>query len=212
MAESRASYTFSDNLDSIWVLHRVAFEQSRSNMEPDVSEIYRAEIVLLVSAFDTYIHDVIADLKTEMLMDNRLWKKNLLCKYGFYPSIAKKIRRESDKKERKKKFRAALLNKLQHYTFQKSKRIAEVFSKCGFSDIWVSVCEYTDENVQQLTKKLDAIVKERDCIAHESHINPATGQKYPMTEKHVEEVRCFLLGIVGKIDQVIEDRNNYQTT
>ncbi len=198
---------FEDNVNSVNMLHYAAPKLNQLNIELDISEIYRSELVLLVSAFDTFIHDVIADLKTESLMDSRMWRKNLKSRYGISPSLTKKIRKEPDRNERKKKFRAASLEKLQHSTFQKSKRIASVFSECGFPDIWASVSDNTSDNADNLTKKLDAIVKERHKIAHESHIDPVTGKKRPMDADYIQEAGTFLVFIAFGIKQVVESRD-----
>ena len=206
MTEGSAYGRFCDNLDSVWVLHRVAFEQNRMNLESDVSEIYRAEIVLLVTALDAYIHEVTADLGTERLMNNKLWKKNLTCRCGIPPLLAKRIKKEPNKHKRMKMFRMALLKRIQVHTYTRSEAISNAFKKCNISNIWNEVSYYSQDDTITITKNLDAIVKERNLIVHQAHVNPATGQKYLMTEQHVEEVRAFISGIVGKIDFIIRNR------
>ena len=206
MTEGSAYDRFCDNLDSVWVLHRVAFEQNRMNLESDVSEIYRAELVLLVTALDAYIHDVTADLGTERLMNNKLWKKNLTCRYGIPPLLAKRIKKEPNKHKRMKMFRMALLKKIQVHTYTRSEAISNAFRKCKISNILDEVSCYSQDDTITMTKKLDAIVKERNLIVHQAHINPATGQKYLITEKHVEEVRAFISEIVGKVNILIKNR------
>jgi len=176
------------------------------NFEIDVSEFYRGELVLLVSAFDTYIHDVIADITTERLMSTKLWKKNLICKYGISRSLSKTIRNEPDKDKRRQMFRIELLKKLQEKTFQKSSAIAIIFSKNGIPNIWEVVSGYLHEEVTITTKKIDSIVRERNKIAHESHIDPRTGKKFSMTEKQIEEKRNYLLEIVKGIEYAIDTR------
>lgn len=198
--------TYQDNIDSASQLHRIAFEQKAMGMEYEVSELYRSELILIVSAFDTYFHDIIAEILTNRLLKGRTWKKKMKCRYGIRPHLAKSIIKETDFNNRKKRIREHLLDNLHKYTFQSSYSISKGFKRCKINDIWKQISEYLElDSEDTIKKKLDEIIKERNLIVHQAHLDPITGEKLQMTEKCVEDAKDVLLNIVNSIDEIAQN-------
>ena len=204
---TKALIIYTDNLDSIWQLHKVAMMQYKSGLESDVSEIYRAELVLLVSAFDAYMHDILADLQTKHLLTGKTWKKMMLCRFGIPPHMQKSLKREPSLDKRKVRIRPLILKKLQKYTYQRSYAIANGFKQCGVSDIWSEIGSLnTEESEKEIMKKVNAIINERNGIVHQAHRDAKNGEKMPMTEQHVDNAKDYLTDVVKRIDQIVEDK------
>ena len=204
---SKAYSTYTDNVSSAYQLHRIAYEQSASGMEYDVSELYRSELMLIVSAFDTYFHDILADIQTNRILKSKTWKRYMKCRYGFTPHLAKSLKRETNKGIRQQRIRKALLNNLHRYTYQKSKAISNGFAHCKIYDIWRQISQNWEEYIEADIKiKLDAIIKERNQIAHQAHIDPKTNEKRPISEKDVNKAKDFLTEIVKRVDTIVEER------
>lgn len=178
---SNALRTYYENIDSIYQLHRTAFEKEKMGMEPDITDILHAELILLVGAFDTYIHDVIADVQTDRLLNDKTWKKNLSFQYGEFHNC----------------------------TFPKSKAIAYAFNKCNICDIWEKITPYLNESPAIVQQKLDEMVHERNLIAHQAHKDSETRKKRSITFEYLENARSFLTQIANGVDQMIKDI--YQT-
>ena len=204
---SKAYSTYLDNVDSAYQLHRIASEQSASGMEYDVSELYRSELILIVSAFDTYFHDILADIQTKRILKGKTWKKYMRCRYGFSPQVVRSLKSEANKDIRKQRIRKALLNCLHRYTFQKSKAISNGFAHCKIYDIWRLVSlGWEDSSEADIINKLDAIIKERNLIAHQAHIDSETNEKRLISGEDVDKAKEFLTEIVLRVDAIVEER------
>ena len=174
---SNALSTYYENIDSINQLHRIAIEKEKTGMEPDITDILHAELTLLVCAFDTFIHDVIADVQTDRLLNDKTWKKNLIFQYGEFHK----------------------------YTFPKSKAIAYAFNKCNICDIWEKITPYLNESPAIVQQKLDEMVHECDLIAHQANKDSETRKKRSITFEYLENSKSFLTQIAIGFDQMIKD-------
>jgi hypothetical protein len=204
---TKAYSIYTDNVSSAYQLHRIAYEQNASGMEYDVSELYRSELILIVSAFDTYFHYILADIQTERILKSRTWKKFMRCRFGLSPHLARSLKRETNKDKRQQRIRKALQNSLHSYTFQKSKAISNGFANCGIYDIWKLVSlGWEDSSEADIRNKLDAIIAERNLIAHQAHIDSETNEKRLISGEDVDKAKEFLTEIVLRVDAIVEER------
>ncbi|MDD2265464.1 HEPN domain-containing protein [Sulfuricurvum sp.] len=178
------------NLSSVQDLEAVyiALEALTTNVVPK-GELLRAELVAMVSALDTYVHDIVREgLKhqytngTHNMHLNHIISTNQITSST---SLDNKIREINGYK-----------------SFQAPKKIKAAFEQIGILDIWAKV-ETALPNAEDTVSR---IVDRRNLIAHESDINPANGlgEKWPITLPHVQQVVTNIDRIVNILDSIAQ--------
>lgn len=197
----KAKALFDKNIHRVQALVDIARRIESENRE--ISEdILRAAIVLLVSALDTFIHDVVRIGMVQILRGERNQTQeyqkfavtmNLISFDGSYRWFEEEIRRRHSK-----------------LSFQTPKDIVDILKLIIKEDIWASMAAYLQENSEQLKKKLNAIVSKRNKIAHESDIDPTSnGESYnPVDspaelEKHIEFIKTLVFHLYKVLTQSI---------
>lgn len=170
------------NLSSVRDLETVyiALEALTASVVPK-GELLRAELVAMVSALDTYVHDIVREgLKHQYANSIQNAHLNHMISHNSITSSA------------------SLDNKIReingYKSFQAPKKIKVAFEQIGILDIWAKV-ETVFPNAEDIVNR---IVDRRNLIAHESDINPANGlgEKWPITLPHVQQV-------VNNIDRIV---------
>lgn len=144
-------------------------------------ELLRAELVSIVSALDTYVHDIV--------------REGLLCSYrkGIHNTyigwFAGKHTITS-----LAGFESKLREMHGYKTFQAPQRIADAVGMLGISDVWSRAAGIASDDETALA----LIVDRRNKIAHESDINPVNGLggKWPISIGMVRSV-------VGRVDNIV---------
>jgi len=164
-----------------------------TNTELDMSDILRAEIILLVSALDTFIHDVVRLGMLEILKGERKqtsrYKRfsitmNIISFDEEYSWFERAIREEHGK-----------------LTFQRAEKIKEIIEYIlEKRNIWELVADRIGKNKNDIIKQLNLIIKRRDQIAHESDIDPSyPDTMFPIEPDQTKEAILFIEEIVDAI-------------
>ena len=173
-----------------------------ANTELDMSDILRAEVVLIVSALDTFIHDIVRLGMLKILKGERKQTP----KYQNFSVKMKTINFD----EKYSWFEEEIRRRHSQLSFQQAKDIREAIDHISKKDILELVANKIEKNKDEIIKSLNLIIKRRNQIAHESDIDPTTkypNTRYPIDEQQTKEIITFIEEIVETIYIVIEEND-----
>ncbi|MCK5877073.1 MAG: hypothetical protein KAG43_05520 [Candidatus Marithrix sp.] len=170
-----------------------------ANTELDMSDILRAEVVLIVSALDTFIHNIVRLGMLEILKGDRTQTK----KYQEFSVKMKIIRFD----ERYSWFEEEIRRRHNQSSFQQAESIKKAMEHILETDIWKLVADKLQKDKKDITRKLDLIIKRRNQIAHESDIDPTfPNTRYPIDEQLTRDIIVFVEEIVETIYAILKFR------
>lgn len=165
----------------------------------DLSDLLRASLVLLVSAFDTYVHERV---RAGMLEAHRGVTPQTPSFAAFSVSMSAvgaaladttsdawletEIRRQHGLK-----------------SFQKAEKVAEALRLVSTLPVWDSVAADLGIPAKDLRIRLDLIVDRRNQIAHEADLDPTTGLRWPISDGDVEASISFVEQLVDSLERTI---------
>lgn len=150
----------------------------------DLTDILRAEVVLAVSAFDFFVHEI-----TRLGM--------LECHAGVRapPDAFKKfqIPMESAQTLTPANFDAIIRTKHGYLSFQHPDKVAEAIRLYSPIELWNSISLVVSMPAKAIKTDLTLIIDRRNKIAHEADTDPSyPGQRWPITRGQVEHIFDFL--------------------
>jgi hypothetical protein len=165
----------------------IALNAMTANSVPK-DEILRAELVLIVSAFDTYIHDIVLEVLRHKYVNG---KKN-----SYMQHIITKNAIVSENQ-----FVSKIRETHGFKTFQAPKKVSDAIGLLDIANIWSYFTSFPN-----IETTLSLIVQRRNHIAHESDINPANGlgEKWPIDLFMVQEVVKTIQTITRELDHIIQ--------
>ena len=186
------------SLDSI-----VAALGSPTTAALDLTDILRAELVLLVSALDHYIHEVVRLGMVESYRGTRSWTDRFR---RFEVSLGSALdglaqSADSDQTWLDEEIR------VRHgfRSFQTPDRVADAIRLISDVPLWDTVSQRMNTSAKQLKDRLSLIVDRRNRIAHEADMSPFPHQdRLPIDRQMVTEAVNFLEQVVESIHAVIE--------
>jgi hypothetical protein len=198
---NRAIQQFAINLQSAKQLG-IIYLAFVDKLTPAISldELLRAEIVLAVSALDCYIHDIV---RMGMLAAFKAGtgEPNAYLRFGVSLEFVKKLLSANTEDEKLIFFEHEIRQLHGFRTFQTADNISQALSFIGIKKIWEKVSAIIGITSADVRTKLDLIIGRRNCIAHESDIDPTLGigSKYSIDYPLIEKILEFLEIVVGAI-------------
>jgi len=196
-----AKKRFDKNIDSILVLSSIYDYLKQQVTAFDLSEVLRAEYVLIVSSLDFYIHEIVRNglLKKfdEQNNDTGLDKVAI-------PLDIVKVLLNTDGVERKQILNEIIKKILSKDSYQAPQAIEQALGIINIKKIWSELVKNTNESAADVRDKLSLIINERNKIAHESHINFLTGEKEGIDKQTVTDCLDYIKWFVDKVDYLVE--------
>lgn len=202
---NRAITQFEANLESARQLGVIfkAFHGKVTEAIP-LDELLRAEIVLVVSALDCYVHDVVRQgmVKTLSLTSG---ESNAYLAFGVSMHFVKRLLRATESGERANLLDHEVRRLHGFKTFQTSDNISKALSLVGITDIWSKVGVLLGIPAIDVKTRLNLIIDRRNKIAHEGDIDHSMGLtiKYPIDFPTIQKVVTFLESLVKNMHNVI---------
>lgn len=187
---------FEKNLQRVKELVRVAKQMEIENNQAS-QDILRSAMVLLVSALDTFVHDVVRIGMMQILKGERKQtpeyqkfriEMHVVSFNASYDWFDAEIRRRHSES-----------------SFQSAGNITKGLKLIYEKDIWSSIAQDLNGKEEETKKKLDAIVRKRNQIAHESDVDPTSFDEsyYPISVEDVEEHIKFIGKLVYSINRIL---------
>ena len=102
-------------------------------------------------------------------------------------------------------FDAEIRRRHSESSFQKAGKITEILKLIDEKDIWPRIAQDLNEKSEETKKKLNAIVRKRDQIAHESDVDPTSFDEsyYPISGEEVQEHIEFIEKLAYSMDKIL---------
>ena len=188
---------FRTNLDRVRSIHAL-YGNFSGAVTPivDLSDLLRAEVVLLVSALDHFIHELTRLGMMEIWRGTRAVTPAYL-RYSVSLDIATRMVSGTSMDahlDGEIRMRHGLL------AFQQPDRIADAVRLISSIELWNDVGLTLHESPVDVRSRLKLIVERRNKIAHEADVDPSyPGQRWPIDRQDVEDALAF----VEKIGEAI---------
>lgn len=194
---------FQENIERVRALGglHAAFDKVTTGAV-DLTDLLRAQIVMIVSALDYYIHEITRVGMLEVYDSTRpqtdAFLRFQVTMSGAMKGISKSIENEWLDTE--------IREKHGYQAFQHPDNIANavrLFSSC---ELWRSVALELNLNDQDVKSRLRAIVNRRNQIAHEADVDPSypeTGNRWPIAPADVTSALDFIQDVCEAIHTVV---------
>ncbi len=201
---------FRENLRSIRRLDGlcILLEQQGTSAD-DFSEILRSEIVLIVSALDCFVHDLVRIGMVAIFRDSGTGSK-AFSEFSVSMRCLKQILSLSATEDQC----GVLANEIRrmngYKSFQEPDQIAKALSVLGTTRIWEQVARRLSLTASEVKDRLATIVEQRNRIAHEADINPTLGigKKYFIDRQSTIETVNFVEVVCESLFQLISFPHN----
>lgn len=165
----------------------------------DATILLRAQLVLIVSAFDTYVHSLVIYRVLEEFFSA---KNEIVVKLDIPIELMYEIKK-SESDVQRSKLHAFLVKELSKDSFQSPKSIEYALSIIGISKIWTQLSEKMSMNADEIKRTLSLIVNRRNKIAHESDWNKLTNTYENIEIDDVILCRDFINKLVYAINSIV---------
>ena len=185
---------------SLGGLHE-AFDQMTTHAV-DLTDLLRAQIVMVVSALDHYIHEITRVGMLEVYDGNRPRTSAFLRFQVTMDAAMKGISKSSENQW----LDAEIRERHGYRAFQHPDNIADavrLFSSC---ELWPSVAGQLNLPVQDVKNRLRAIINRRNQIAHEADLNPSypgSGTRWPISTSDLTSTLDFVQNVCEAIHTVV---------
>jgi len=165
----------------------------------EANALLRAEYVLIVSAFDNYLHQIVRRKIRELFFNGQ----NVSSDLNLPISVFQMIHNESNVVEQQAIFDIELRKIMEKDSYQAPKSVEFALSLININHIWTTVAPCMGDRPDNIRSQLALIVKRRNQIAHEADLDYSTGSPREIYEQTVLECRDFLKKFVTSIDALI---------
>jgi hypothetical protein len=166
----------------------------------DSTDLLRAQIVMVVSALDHYIHEVTRIGMLEVYDSSRTSTPSF---NKFQVSMDSVITYAIEGRGNAW-FESEVREKHSYLSFQHPDRIAEAIRLFSAVELWPPVATDLEMNISDVKNKLRVIVERRNKIAHEADSDPSyPGTRWPISEKDVATAIYFIESLCKAIHKVV---------
>ena len=167
----------------------------------DLTDLLRAQIVMIVSALDHYIHEITRVGMLEVYNGTRLQTDAFL---RFQVTLYSAMQGISDS-TKNEWLDVEIRERHSHLSFQHPDNIADAVRRFSSCELWQSVAEQLNLDVQEVKNRLRVIVTRRNKIVHEADLDPTypgAGTRWSISPSDVTDVLDFIQRICEAIHTV----------
>ncbi len=193
---------FRENLNRVRAIHQLYIGiTAKLTSIVDASDLLRAEIVLILSALDQFIHETARRGMMETWRGERP-PTQAFVKFQVPLSVVRQIQFDSVVIEGQ--LEAAILERHSYLSFQHPDKIADAIRLVSEIQLWASVANIMNEQASFVKTTLKLLVDRRNKIAHEADIDPSyPGQRWPIGREDAEEALEFVERVGDAIHGVL---------
>ena len=156
----------------------------------DYSDILRAQVTNVLSAFDALLHDIIHDSMVDLFFGVRKHTRRFESFSLPTAVVLEMLGNPDTSREILSRFVRGTLKK---YSYQDPDKVAEGLSLVWDEDHkWQRIAGLMNEDRGYVVKKLKLIAIRRNAIVHESDFDPVLGQLNPIAKTEVEDSISFV--------------------
>lgn len=190
---------FKSHIATLYTLESLYSYISNSAPTMDASVLLRSEYVLIVSAFDHYVHQIVR----RNIVNNFFSPSGTEIKLPIPFDIVQKIVSESDNNVQREILNVEVRKILSKDSYQSPKAVEYALSLIGIKKIWSSIADTMGDAPEHIRNTLALIALRRNKIAHEADINISTGELADIDIETVHDCCEFLGKLVDSIDILV---------
>ena len=191
---------FDKNIESVLIIDSIFKYMGSHNVEAfDITELLRAEFVLIVSALDYYIHEIVRKGLMDQIDESERCNAKKL--YIPFPTV-KTILRVDSEEERARILSEQIKEITSKYSYQAPHAIEKALGMIDIKKIWTLLSNILNKPGEDIRGTLSMIVNRRNKIAHEADIDFMTGEKNNITSTTITECLHFVKEFVYAVDQI----------
>ena len=198
---SNAKDDFNNNIRSInnSILIYKYLNNNAKNLDSTI--LLRSQFMLIVSAFDTYVHSAIINKIIEVY-----FSQNSMIELNVEVPLTLVYRmKNSDEIMQKDLLENYLIDKLSKDSFQSPKSIEYAYSILKIDHLWSKLSAISHKSADDIKNTLALIVKRRNKIAHESYWNKITRKYEEIDLDMVLDCQQFIQETVNGLDELLDD-------
>lgn len=196
---SNAKISFENNIRNI--SNSISIFEFLDKKAPNLDStiLLRSQFVLIISAFDTYVHSAITSKIIYLFFDQN---KNIDVNVDIPLSKVFSMRNANELLQ-KEILSNYLKEKFSKDSFQSPKSIEYACSILGIKHIWTEIGQKIGKNAEDTKNQLALFVNRRNKIAHESDWNESTSQYEFIDLNTVLDCKRFIIELVSALDELI---------
>jgi hypothetical protein len=160
-------------------------------LQTQAEDILRAQFVMIVSALDCYIHDVVRIGMLEIYSGGRNPSKNTE-KYSINLTTLQQIEKAPDEQTKLAFLEKHIQTKNTEESFQSPKSIEYALGLINIDKIWTKLSSKMNLPPDDIKKQLALVVDRRNKIAHESDRDNLTGSKIIIDKTLIDNTISFI--------------------
>lgn len=198
---SKAIDTFKANIARVRDLGSLyAAVQRLTTSSLDVSDLLRAQLVFVVSALDTYVHEVVL----EKMIDIYTGARKASSRFGQFSVSLGSLPSNSIGNNGSSWLEVEIKQKHKWSSFQHPDKISDAIHLVSDLSLWVEVGRKMGMATADVKTELGLIVDRRNKISHEADINPTVpGERWSIDAQSVEQAVRFVECVVESIDDIL---------
>ena len=170
----------------------------------DLTDLLRAQIVMIVSALDHYIHEITRVGMLEAYDGTRSQTGAFLRFQVTLEAAMKGIFESSENAWLDTEIR----ERHGYLAFQHPDKIADAVRHFSSCELWPSVAEQLNLTPDDVKNRLRAIINRRNQIAHEADLDPSypgADNRWPISPSDITSTLDFILDVCAAIDSVVNE-------
>lgn len=195
---------FEYNIESVLILESIFIYLKPQLTAFDISEILRAEFLLIVSALDFYIHEIVREGLINQFINI---SDGMGASFCIPLSTVKVLLKVDSEEERMKILNGQIKSITSKDSYQAPNAIEKALGLINIKSVWSKISSITGKPADDIKKRLSLIINRRNKIAHEADIDFISGEKTTITLIEVKECREFVKMFVEVLDTIIQVPN-----
>lgn len=168
----------------------------------DLSDILRAQSVMLVSALDYFVHEIIRIGILEIYNKKRKATKEF--KEFIFTTDKEILLKKAILEDKDNKWLDYQIRYRNGFkSFQQADKIEEAMLLIENRSIWSEIAILLEDDKNSLKKRLDLIIDRRNQIAHEADIEPIYKELREIKVEDVNDSIVFIENIVASISSIV---------
>lgn len=193
--------TWDANLQNIKNMHWLHEQLTNMVQAMDLSDLLRSEHVLIVSAFDCYIHDVVLNGMVDMFNGSINECKNF-SEFCIPMSTVRQMLSAKDTVTREAIYHSSVKKILTKDSYQSPNSVEYALGMVNLKKVWSKIGKAIGRNGDDVKDELGIIIRRRNKIAHEADIDSMSMDKTSIERSDVDAVFSFLDRIVNAIEEI----------
>lgn len=194
---TKAYTKFETNISSASILERIFEYLSKRTLPFEPDELLRAEYVMLVGAFDCYVHDFVRERMVKAF-NNPSTMADKTRDYKVSLGVMMEIINETNPISRMQLLESEIKKTESANSYQSSTSIESALGMVGFKNIWNTLW---GKDAATKKNQLNLIVRRRNQIAHEADIDFVTNTKNAISLTDVIDTKEYLCELVNRVDK-----------